>query len=125
MGCPLPRRRPADARALVDSHDLGPAGAQRRAVPGMRRSGQRRHRGALVTRTLIIGVDPGATTGICALEFKNGDLYRYDTIARQCPHTGAVEMITRILDEYRRERYETLLAVEQLVVGPRAGKSAT
>lgn len=79
-------------------------------------------------RTLIIGVDPGATTGVCALPFCDEcppELpHRLTPAILQCPHADAVELISNILTEHS-ERYRLVLAIEQFVTGPRAGKSAT
>lgn len=80
-----------------------------------------------VTRTLVVGVDPGATTGICGLIYDHDNLgpYWYDSIILQCAASDAKDLIIGVIDRHRRERYDVTLAVEQFVVGPRAGKSAT
>lgn len=80
-----------------------------------------------MSRTLVVGVDPGATTGICALTYLDAvdGLYAGPAIVLETAAGDAVDLIVRILAEHRRRRYETLLAVEQFVVSQRAAHSAT
>ena len=71
--------------------------------------------------TLVIGVDPGLTTGLCAIECY-GDGLHSDPVAVQVAGSRGVLPIVRALDNGGPE---LILAVEQFVVGPRAARSAT
>lgn len=78
-----------------------------------------------MTVTLVIGVDPGATTGLCALSYTNGGSEASAAIVVrvwQCTPDNAIEWVKSVL---RTHRGHVWLALEQFVVGPRASKSAT
>lgn len=77
-----------------------------------------------MTRTLVLGIDPGGTTGICGLAY--GALGPEALpVVRQCPGYGAVDVVTDIVTDHQALGYEVVLAVEQFVVSTRAAKSAT
>lgn len=83
-----------------------------------------------MTRVLVVGVDPGATTGICALAFppvvthQPGEPWHArDVIVLECTSADSSARITEITDAH--PGYEIILAVEKFVVSGRAGRSAT
>lgn len=84
-----------------------------------------------MTRTLVVGVDPGATTGICALAFdtasittRRGQPAMSVPIVLECEASDAETLVAdTILAEY--PGYRHVVAVEQFVVSQRAGRSAT
>lgn len=75
---------------------------------------------------LVVGVDPGLTTGIFAATYAGAGEYMLATnlIAVQVHgHHGVVPLVIALLD--RDLNAEPLLAVEQFVVGPRASRSSS
>lgn len=73
---------------------------------------------------LVIGVDPGLTTGVFAVEFDDDGQQDGSRIAVQVHGSeGVVPTVQTLLG--RRPLHEHLLAVEQFVVSARASKSAT
>lgn len=79
-----------------------------------------------MTRTLVVGVDPGATTGICALAYNKDGSPRNRPAVWQCHEEGhAGELLRELVADHQTLGYEVVLAVEQFVVSARAAKSAT
>lgn len=73
---------------------------------------------------LIIGVDPGLTTGVFAVEFDEDGRQQGSRIAMQVHGSeGVVPTIQTLLA--RRPLAEPLLAVEQFVVGARAARASS
>jgi hypothetical protein len=75
--------------------------------------------------TLVIGIDPGLTTGLLALVVGTGGLPAREAIAVQIHGHGGVEPFVQSLIERDAGEGSSLLAVEAFVVGPRASKSAS
>jgi hypothetical protein len=75
-----------------------------------------------MTGTLVLGIDPGPTTGMVALLFTDRDAMA-DPMVLQCDHYSAL-FFARVIAEEHSE-YAPLVAVEQFVVGPRSSRSGT
>ena len=75
---------------------------------------------------LVVGVDPGQTTGLFAVELygtgPRGDLYS-EPIAAQVAGPGVLPILGALLDRCGDARL--IVAVETFVVGPRAARSST
>jgi hypothetical protein len=76
-------------------------------------------------RALVIGVDPGPTTGIVALPYAGvGEEAALGwPMVLQCDHYSVVYFVRALLDGHTA--YRRMLAVEQFVVGPRSSRSGT
>jgi hypothetical protein len=72
---------------------------------------------------VIIGVDPGLTTGVFAIEYGDDGKRTYGPIAVQVHGSEGVVPIVNLL--LARRAAEPLLAVEQFVVGGRASRSSS
>lgn len=73
--------------------------------------------------TLVIGVDPGLTTGLMALRFDN-DRLAADPIAVQIHGpAGVLPFVHSLLAKPDADARPALIAVEQFVVGGRATRS--
>jgi hypothetical protein len=73
---------------------------------------------------LVIGVDPGLTTGVCAVEFDEDGQQIGSRIVMQIHGSeGVIPTIQTLLG--RKPQHEHLLAVEQFVVSNRAARSST
>lgn len=70
---------------------------------------------------LILGVDPGTTTGLVALGARDGRIT--DAQALQCSAGWARWLVRSMLDNEPGAR--RVVAVERFVVGPRAARSST
>lgn len=73
---------------------------------------------------LVIGVDPGQTTGVAVLSFENGGyLLR---LASEIPYDqGPVGMVKSLLEgAWMADRARTIIAAERFVVRGRAARSA-
>lgn len=70
---------------------------------------------------LILGVDPGVTTGLAALGVRDGRITQAQAL--QCSAGWARWLVRSILDHEPDAR--RVLAVERFVVGPRAARSST
>lgn len=75
-----------------------------------------------MTPTLVIGVDPGATTGIVALPYADGVLGVPMIV--QCDAECAVFIVTAIVDAHL-EDHDLILGIEQYVVSGRSGRLAS
>lgn len=73
-----------------------------------------------MTATIVVGIDPGPTTGIAALPFSGTDAMG-DPMVLQCDHFSALFFIRSLVDEH--QQYAPMLAVEQFVIGGRSGRS--
>jgi hypothetical protein len=78
-----------------------------------------------MSRTLVIGVDPGEVTGIVAVPYLDGR--QLTPMVLQCDHYNAVPLVESILRSgwHRPAESELVLVVEQFVVSTRAAKSGT
>lgn len=72
----------------------------------------------MATRWQVIGVDPGATTGIVALIIRENVILHLDMI--QC-NAGAARLVVEAL--VTKTPTCGLMAIEKFVVSPRAGRS--
>jgi hypothetical protein len=73
---------------------------------------------------LIVGVDPGLTTGLFAITYTDDRCIADKAIAVQIHGSeGVIPLIQALLA--RKPRHEHLLAVEQFVVGARAARSSS
>lgn len=69
---------------------------------------------------VVLGIDPGETTGLCALEFSDGRLTNYWIC--QCNLDSA----TSVAKLFAEQRYaSTLWCTEKFVVSNRAGRSSS
>lgn len=77
-----------------------------------------------MTAQLIIGVDPGVTTGIFAVTFLASGALKRPPVALQVHHANAVETVHELLQsiDYLTE---PLLAIEGFVVSGRASRSSS
>lgn len=73
--------------------------------------------------TLVIGVDPGVTTGIVAIAYRDSGDGRPVPMVLQCHHDSALFFVDAILAHH--PGYTRWLAIEQFVVGTRASRSST
>lgn len=73
--------------------------------------------------TLVIGVDPGVTTGLATFGFGFGPAITRPR-ALQCSHDWTLELVERELAEGVRSA-RVVLAVERFVIRARAARSAT
>lgn len=72
--------------------------------------------------SVVVGVDPGVTTGIVVLSFHGDRLLRSDAAALQVHgHLEVPHIVEMLIDRHPFARPR--LAIEQFVVGPRASKS--
>lgn len=72
--------------------------------------------------TIIVGIDPGTTTGIAICEFGEG----WDAGLIQCDSTSAAIVVQGLISEIGSTGHTVAaLAVERFVSGPRSGKLAT
>lgn len=74
---------------------------------------------------LVIGVDPGQTTGVLAMLVEAGAILDYP-IAAQIHHVdgeGVIEFVGALLDRGHSEDVAPILAVEHFVVSARAASS--
>ncbi|HEY2086412.1 MAG TPA: hypothetical protein VGH54_10370 [Mycobacterium sp.] len=76
-----------------------------------------------MTSTLVIGIDPGPTTGIVALLFSDVDAMS-DPVILQCDHYSTMFFADVIAHGFMQPT-KTIVAVEQFVVGPRSGRSGS
>jgi hypothetical protein len=79
-----------------------------------------------VSSLYVVGVDPGLTTGVFAVEWFDGEHagLRSDPIAVQVHGSeGVITIVSALLA--RRPLAEHVLAVEQFVVGARASRSSS
>lgn len=74
--------------------------------------------------TLVIGVDPGMTTGVAAFGIGFGTAITRPR-ALQCSHDWALELVERELAEAELQDLPRVLAVERFVIRARAARSAT
>jgi len=72
---------------------------------------------------LVLGVDPGPTTGIAALRYTDGRLA--EVRVAQCCADWALPLLTGLGLLDPAQRGLIVLAIERFVVGPRAAHSAT
>lgn len=79
--------------------------------------------GAAPMRLVIVGVDPGVTTGLTRLTFTSGAKPEY-RLAQTDPDT-ALELVGYWLDQAIDPDTRTMLAVEKFVVSGRSGRSGT
>jgi hypothetical protein len=75
-----------------------------------------------VSGTLVLGIDPGPTTGMVALLFTDRDAMA-DPMVLQCDHYSTL-LFARAIVVWNPE-FTPLVAVEQFVVGPRSSRSGT
>lgn len=68
----------------------------------------------------VIGIDPGSTTGLARLDL---DGFRDPVLTQATDPAQVITEIERLIGAQAPE--EVLLAAEQFVVGPRAGRSST
>jgi hypothetical protein len=73
-------------------------------------------------RALVIGVDPGLTTGVFAVPYIEGIAGDALIAVQVLGSEGVVPIVTALLD---RSALDSLLAVEAFVVGPRASRSSS
>lgn len=73
--------------------------------------------------TLVIGVDPGLTTGLMALRFNDYRLAAEPIAVQIHGPAGVLPFIYSLLAKPESERQPALVAVEQFVVGGRAVRS--
>lgn len=74
--------------------------------------------------TLIIGVDPGLTTGVLAMLVQGRKVS--DPIAVQIHgHEGVVPFVRALLERAARDERQPLIAVESFVIGNRAARSSS
>jgi hypothetical protein len=75
-----------------------------------------------MNRALVIGVDPGLTTGVFAVPYIEG-IAGAEPVAVQVLGAEGVVPIVRAL--VQRSELDAMLAVEAFVVGPRASRSSS
>lgn len=76
------------------------------------------------TGVLVIGVDPGLTTGVCALTYAADGKRNGEPIALQIHGSeGVLPVVAALLA--RKPLLDHVLAVEQFVVGGRAARSSS
>lgn len=72
--------------------------------------------------TLVVGVDPGPTTGIVAIAY-NDALGDPVPMFLQCDHASAVFFVQALLEHHHG--YERWLSLEQFVIGNRSARSSS
>lgn len=71
---------------------------------------------------VVLGIDPGETTGLCALRFADGQMLTNYFIAQCNLESATTIALAYAFDELP---YSTLWATEKFVVGNRAGRSSS
>lgn len=77
---------------------------------------------------LVIGVDPGQTTGVLAMLVEAGHIVKDSPIVVQIHHVdgaGVLELIGALFDRGHSEDVAPVLAVEHFVVSTRAARSSS
>lgn len=73
-------------------------------------------------RALVIGVDPGLTTGVFAVPYIEGIPGAAPIAVQVLGSEGVAPIVTALL---QRSAMENLVAVEAFIVGPRASRSSS
>lgn len=76
-----------------------------------------------MTAQLVVGVDPGLTTGLAALTFLEGELVDSQIAVQVHGSEGVVPFVQALMGRY--DNVWTLLSVEAFVIGGRSGRSST
>ncbi|WAL67108.1 hypothetical protein ORV05_04790 [Amycolatopsis cynarae] len=78
-----------------------------------------------MNRLLVVGVDPGVTTGICALPYLDGRLQIEQVAVIQANPAAVPRIVAAFLAEAEGFTLMPILAVEEFVTNLRAARSAT